>query len=172
VAPHRFVPERLAADAGGDNLHGRLSLAKPGDAKGRGEVGRRMLDRMLDVLLGYLDLEANAALRQLFDLRPHWEPLCQKRVGLPDMARVELTVSSGAARSELVGRHGGGWRARIAAPPERSRANSELVALLAETLGVRLEEVTVVAGRAGRRKFVEVEGLSAAEIDRRLAAAL
>ena len=88
------------------------------------------------------------------------------------MARVELTVSPGAARSELVGRHGGGWRVRIAAPPERGRANRELVALLAGTLGVERDEVTVVAGRASRRKLVEVEGLSAAEIDRRLAAAL
>ena len=88
------------------------------------------------------------------------------------MARVELTVSPGAARSGLVGRHGGGWRARVAAPPEGGRANRELVALLAKALGVRRDQVAVVAGRAGRRKLVEVEGLSAAEIDRRLAAAL
>jgi uncharacterized protein (TIGR00251 family) len=88
------------------------------------------------------------------------------------MAKVEVTVSSGAARSELVGRHGEGWRARIAAPPERGRANRELVALLAEALDVGRDEIAVVAGRTGRRKVVEVERLSAAEIDRRLEAAL
>ncbi len=88
------------------------------------------------------------------------------------MARVQLTVAPGAARSELVGRHGNGWRARVAAPPERGRANRELVALLAEALGVGRDRVTVAAGRTGRHKVVEVEGLSAAEIDRRLEAAL
>jgi uncharacterized protein len=88
------------------------------------------------------------------------------------MAKVEVTVSPGAARSELVGRHGEGWRARIAAPPEHGRANRELVALLAETLEVGRDAITVVAGRTGRRKLVEVERLSAAEIDRRLEAAL
>ncbi len=87
------------------------------------------------------------------------------------MARVELTVSPGAARSELVGRHGQGWRARIAAPPERGRANRALEQLLAEALGVRRDRVAVVAGKSKRRKVVEIEELDADEIDRRLDAA-
>jgi uncharacterized protein len=87
------------------------------------------------------------------------------------MARLELTVSPGAARSELVGRHGTGWRVRIAAPPERGRANRALVDLLAATLRVRRDQVAVVAGYAGRRKVVEIEGLDADELDRRLDAA-
>ncbi|HEY7563083.1 MAG TPA: DUF167 domain-containing protein [Gaiellaceae bacterium] len=86
------------------------------------------------------------------------------------MAKVEVTVSPGAARSELVGRHGNGWRARVAAPPERGRANDALVELLAQALGVRADQVSVVAGRRTRRKLVEVRGLAAAEVDRRLAA--
>jgi uncharacterized protein (TIGR00251 family) len=87
------------------------------------------------------------------------------------VARIELTVSPGAARSELVGRHGGGWRARVAAPPERGRANRALVELLAEALGVPRDRLTVVAGRTARRKVVEVDGLNPAEIDGRLEAA-
>lgn len=82
-----------------------------------------------------------------------------------------MTVSPGAARSELVGRHGDGWRARVAAPPERGRANRALVELLAEALDVPRDTVTVVAGKTVRRKVVEVDGLDAAEIDRRLEAA-
>jgi uncharacterized protein len=83
--------------------------------------------------------------------------------------RITVIVSPGAARSELVGRHGDGWKARVAAPPERGRANDALVALLAETLDVPHKRVHVVGGHRSRRKVVEVEGVEAIEIARRLA---
>jgi uncharacterized protein (TIGR00251 family) len=88
------------------------------------------------------------------------------------VARLEVTVSPGAARSELVGRHGPGWKARIAAPPERGKANRAVEELLAEALGVPRDRVAVVAGRTARRKLVEVEGLEAPEVVRRLEAAI
>lgn len=84
------------------------------------------------------------------------------------MARLRVTVSPGAARSELVGPHGDGWRARVAAPPERGRANDELCRLLAEALSLPASSVRVVAGHGSRRKVVEVDGLEPAEIERRL----
>lgn len=80
-----------------------------------------------------------------------------------------MTVSPGASRSELVGRHGDGWRARIAAPPERGRANDALCKLLAATLFLPRRSVRVVAGGSARAKVVEIDGLDAAEIERRLA---
>jgi uncharacterized protein (TIGR00251 family) len=83
------------------------------------------------------------------------------------VARIKVTVSPGAARTELVGRHGDGWKARIAAPPERGRANEALVELLASTLRVPRGSVRVVAGQAGRAKVVEVD-LDRGEVDRRL----
>jgi uncharacterized protein (TIGR00251 family) len=88
------------------------------------------------------------------------------------VARLEVTVSPGAARSELVSRHGSGWKARIAAPPERGKANRALEELLADLLGVRRDRVDVVAGHTSRRKVVEVEGLEAPEVVRRLEAAI
>ena len=77
-------------------------------------------------------------------------------------------MSPGARRSELVGRHGDGWRARIAAPPERGRANEALCKLLAEALAVPRSSVRVVAGRSARAKVVEIDGLELLEIERRL----
>ena len=45
----------------------------------------------------------------------------------PDgLTRITVTVSPGASRTELVGRHGDGWRARVAAAPERGKANEAL----------------------------------------------
>jgi uncharacterized protein YggU (UPF0235/DUF167 family) len=84
------------------------------------------------------------------------------------VARIDVTVSPGAARTELVGRHGSGWRARVAAAPERGKANEALCDLFAGALGVPRRSVRVVAGRGGRAKVVEVDGLDAAEIERRL----
>ena len=84
------------------------------------------------------------------------------------MAQISVTVSPGARRSELVGRHGDGWRARIAAAPERGRANDALCALLADVLDIPRRSVSVVAGHSARVKMVEIDGLDAAEIDSRL----
>jgi uncharacterized protein (TIGR00251 family) len=84
------------------------------------------------------------------------------------MTRFEVTVSPGASRSELVGRHGAGWKVRVSAPPERGRANDELVRLLADALGVPREHVRIAGGRGSRRKIVEVDGLAPAEIARSL----
>ena len=84
------------------------------------------------------------------------------------MARIGITISPGAARTELVGRHGEGWRARIAAPPERGRANEALIGLLASALEVPASSIRVVGGRSARVKVVEVVGLDKAEVESRL----
>jgi uncharacterized protein len=68
-----------------------------------------------------------------------------------------------------VGRHGGGWKARVAAPPERGRANEALVELLSAALEVPKGSLRVVGGQRGKAKVVEVDGLEPAEVERRLA---
>ena len=80
-------------------------------------------------------------------------------------------MSPGARRSELVGRLGDAWKLRVGAPPERGRANDEVVALLATELGLPRSEIRVVAGQTARDKVVEVEGMTLAEVERRLASA-
>lgn len=84
------------------------------------------------------------------------------------MGRISVTVSPGAGRTELVGRHGDGWRARVAAPPERGRANDALCALVARLLRVPRASVRVVGGVSARQKVVEIDDLDSAEIERRL----
>jgi uncharacterized protein len=86
-------------------------------------------------------------------------------------ARITITVSPGARRSEIVGRHGDGWKVRIRAAPERGRANQALVEFVAEALGVGRDRVRIVGGHTSRRKLVEIDGLDAEEVGRRLEAA-
>jgi uncharacterized protein YggU (UPF0235/DUF167 family) len=85
--------------------------------------------------------------------------------------RLALRVSPGARTSAVVGRYGDGWKVRVAAQPERGRANEALVALLAATLRVPARTISVVSGHSGRDKLVELTGLAPEETERRLAAA-
>jgi hypothetical protein len=60
---------------------------------------------------------------------------------------------------------------RVAAVPERGKANEEVVALLAATLGVPARTISIVSGHGGRDKLVELTGLAPDEMERRLDAA-
>jgi uncharacterized protein len=70
-----------------------------------------------------------------------------------------------------MGRHGEAWKIRVAAPPERGRANEAVVALLAATLGVPARTISVVSGHGSRDKLVELTGIAPGETERLLAAA-
>ena len=82
--------------------------------------------------------------------------------------RLRLRVAPGATRSELVGRHADGWKVRVAAAPEDGKANEAVLRLLADKLAVPRRQLSVVSGHAARDKIVELEGLDAAEAERRL----
>jgi RNA polymerase-binding transcription factor DksA len=82
--------------------------------------------------------------------------------------RLRARVSARARRSDVVGRLGDAWKLSVHAPPERGRANDEVVRLLADRLGVARAHVRVVAGHTTRDKLVEVDGLELHEIERRL----
>ena len=85
--------------------------------------------------------------------------------------RLRLRVLPGARRSQVVGRHGESWKLRVHAAPERGRANDEVVALLAEVLGLSQSQVRVVAGRTTRDKVVELSQITLGDADHRLTAA-
>jgi uncharacterized protein YggU (UPF0235/DUF167 family) len=82
--------------------------------------------------------------------------------------RLRIRVSPGARRTELVGRQGEAWKVRVAARPERGRANDAVLKLLADRLRIPCAGLTLVAGRSARDKVVELRGLGAEEADRRL----
>ena len=85
--------------------------------------------------------------------------------------RLRVRVAPGAARAGVVGRHGDAWKIRVAAPPEGGRANDAVVRLLAETLSVSREAVTLVSGHGGRDKVVELTGVEPEQVEHRLASA-
>lgn len=89
----------------------------------------------------------------------------------PRTIRLSLRVSPGAGRSVVVGRHGDAWKLRVAAPPERGRANASVLDLLVTSLDLRRPDVRIVGGAGSRDKVVEVVGLTLEEAERRLTSA-
>ena len=85
---------------------------------------------------------------------------------------LRLHVVPGAGRTAVVGRHGDAVKVRVAAPPERGRANEASLALVATTFGVPAGQVELVSGPASRVKRVRVTGVDADDVRRLLDAAL
>ena len=84
-------------------------------------------------------------------------------------ARLQINVHPGARRTEIVGFQGDTLRIRVAAPPERGRANQAAVELLAKALGIAKSRLAVVQGSARREKLLLIEGVDVQEVRRRLA---
>jgi uncharacterized protein (TIGR00251 family) len=84
---------------------------------------------------------------------------------VPDTkARLIVKVVPGSSRSEISGWLGDTLKVKVAAQPEKGRANSEVVALLAEKLGLPQKSISVVSGQTSQRKVIEVHGASTAQI--------
>ena len=86
----------------------------------------------------------------------------------PRPIRLRLRVSPGAGRAAVVGRHGDAWKVRVTAPPEKGRANADVVNLIAQSVGVLRPDVRLISGASSRDKVVEVSGLTLEETERRL----
>jgi uncharacterized protein (TIGR00251 family) len=79
--------------------------------------------------------------------------------------RLQIRAVPGSNASGVVGRHGDAWKVRLAAPPEKGRANDELVRLLANLLGLDRSQVSVVTGTSARDKLVAITGLDLAAVE-------
>jgi uncharacterized protein (TIGR00251 family) len=76
---------------------------------------------------------------------------------------VEIKALPGASRSRVAGIRDGALLVRVAAPPEKGKANDELRSCLAEALGLSKSEIELVSGASSRRKRVSLPaGMEAA----------
>lgn len=72
----------------------------------------------------------------------------------------------------MVGRHGDALRVKVAAPPERDRANEACMALVAELAGVARRAVDLASGQTSRNKRFRVAGADVEGLARRMELAL
>ena len=73
---------------------------------------------------------------------------------------LEFKVVPRASCTEIADAEGNIIRIRIAAPPEKGKANKELLRFLAKRLGAPKTNIEILSGKNSRRKRVVVEGLS------------
>lgn len=69
---------------------------------------------------------------------------------------LRLRVSAGASRSRVVGPHGGALKISVKAPPEKGKANEEVVALVAGCFGLSSSEVEILRGATSPDKVVRL----------------
>jgi uncharacterized protein (TIGR00251 family) len=71
--------------------------------------------------------------------------------------RLSVKVIPKSSRNEVVEvQPDGTWRIKVAAAPEKGRANAELCDFLAREFGVAKSRVEVVSGQTSQRKIVVI----------------
>ena len=73
---------------------------------------------------------------------------------------LKIHVVPGARQTAVAGLHGDRLKVKVASPPEKGRANEELLAFLARLLEVPPRAVHLTSGAASRAKVVAVDDLS------------
>jgi uncharacterized protein (TIGR00251 family) len=78
--------------------------------------------------------------------------------------RLEVKVTPNAGRNEITGWRDDVLQVKIAAAPEKGKANRELIDFLGRVLGVKKSDITIVKGETSRNKSIEIAGISREEI--------
>jgi uncharacterized protein (TIGR00251 family) len=79
---------------------------------------------------------------------------------------LRLHVQPGAGRTAVVGTFNEAIKVRVAAPPQGGRANDACLALVAELLGVKADQLELTSGASSRDKRVKVTGVEVDDVRR------
>jgi uncharacterized protein len=69
-----------------------------------------------------------------------------------------------SSKTAVVGVLGGMLKVKLAAAPEKGKANESLVEFLADTLGVKRNAVTITSGHTSPIKTIQITGVSSESI--------
>lgn len=82
----------------------------------------------------------------------------------PNQVRLAVKILPNAARNSVLGLVNDVWRIKIAAPPERGKANKELIEFLSQRLGVKKDNLAIIKGHTNQNKLIAVRGPGPDEI--------
>ena len=87
---------------------------------------------------------------------------------MADQTRISIKVQPNAGRNAISGPTEGVWRVKVAAPPDKGKANKELLNFLSDALGVKKDRLSILTGHSSHKKILIIQGLTPEEAARRL----
>lgn len=81
---------------------------------------------------------------------------------------IDLKVIPNASRDQIVGWYGDALKVKTATAPEGGKANKAICALLAKEFSLAKNAVSLVKGATSPLKTVRLEGISEAELRKRI----
>jgi len=85
-----------------------------------------------------------------------------------NQTRISVKVQPNAGRNEILGVSNGIWRIKIAAPPDKGKANKELIELLSERLNIKKDNLYLLRGQISHNKIIGINGLTQEDVIKRL----
>ena len=69
---------------------------------------------------------------------------------------IDIKAVPGSSRSEIVGFLGKDLKIKVAAPPEKGKANDEILIILANTFHVHTNQIQIIKGHTSARKRIRI----------------
>jgi len=82
-----------------------------------------------------------------------------------NQVKISVKVQPNAGKNAVIGLTNGVWRLKIAAPPDKGKANKEMIEFLSDILGQKKDSIAIIKGQTSHNKLVTIEGLNQAEVE-------
>jgi uncharacterized protein len=85
-----------------------------------------------------------------------------------EIVKINVKVQPNAHKDEITGFSNGIWRVKIAAPPDKGKANKELILFFSDLLGVKKDDLSLLKGLTSHNKIIGILGMTAEAVVTRL----
>lgn len=77
---------------------------------------------------------------------------------------IHVKVVPGSSRTQIAGTLGEMLKIKVAAPPEKGKANQSLIAFLAKLLSVKKNDIEIISGKTNPVKVLRISGTDPAAV--------
>lgn len=86
------------------------------------------------------------------------------------LTRISIKVQPNSGRNQVVDFSNDVWKVKIAAAPDKGKANKEIIEFLSDILGLRKVSITILKGETSHNKIIAFTGISQEEVTAKLEA--
>jgi uncharacterized protein len=77
-----------------------------------------------------------------------------------NILKIAVKVQPNARKNEITGFSNEVLRIKIAAPPDKGKANKELIGFLSDILGLKKDSIAILRGQTDHNKLISIEGIT------------